>query len=130
MANRAKAKGDRAELEVQGLLRDHLGVHARRQLGAGRKDDIGDISGVPDTTIQVASYADINRAIREKLPKTVAQQERAGSLFGALFCRRKGGGYVVVMTPDQFATLWREAQPLPASFYCRIDESAGLADAF
>jgi hypothetical protein len=130
MTGSAKRKGDRAELEVQGLLRDYLGVPARRQLGAGRQDDIGDINGVPDTTIQVASYADINRAIREKLPETVAQQERAGSLFGALFCRRKGGGYVVVMTPDQFATLWREAQPLPASFYCRIDESAGLADAF
>jgi hypothetical protein len=78
----------------------------------------------------VASYADINRAIREKLPETVAQQERAKALFGALFCRRKGGGYVVVMTPDQFSTLWREAQPLTSSFYCHIDESAGLADAF
>jgi hypothetical protein len=111
MTGSAKRKGDKAELEVQGLLRDHLGVPARRQLGAGRKDDIGDISGVPDTTVQVAAYADINRAIREKLPETVEQQGRADALFGALFCRRKGGGYVVVMTPDQFATLWREAQP-------------------
>lgn len=108
----SKRKGDRAELEVQGLLRDHLGVPARRQLGAGRKDDIGDISGVPDTTIQVANYIDIGRAIREKLPETVTQQHRSGSLFGALFCRRRGGEYVVVLTIDQFATLWREAQPL------------------
>jgi hypothetical protein len=113
LANSAKRKGDKAELEVQALLRDHLGVRARRQLGAGRRDDIGDISGVPDTTIQVAAYADIGRAIREKLPETVAQQQRSGYLFGALFCRRKGGGFVVVMTPDQFATIWREAQDIP-----------------
>ena len=112
VTNSAKRKGDKAELEVQGLLCDHLGVPARRMLGAGRKDDIGDITGVPDTTIQVAAWADLDRAVREKLPKTVAQQERAGTLFGALFCRRRGGEYVVVLTVDQYATLWREAQPL------------------
>jgi hypothetical protein len=109
MTNSAKRKGDKAELEVQGLLQDHLGVPARRQLGAGRKDDIGDISGVPDTTIQVAAWSDLSRCVREKLPETVEQQERADTLFGALFCRRRGGSYVVVLTVDQFATLWREA---------------------
>lgn len=36
MSNPAKAKGDRAELEVQALIRDLLGVPARRMLGAGR----------------------------------------------------------------------------------------------
>ena len=44
MGNPSKDRGDRAELEVQALLRDLLGVPARRMLGAGRKDDIGDIS--------------------------------------------------------------------------------------
>lgn len=111
MTSPAKRKGDRAELDVQGILRDHIGVPARRALGAGRKDDIGDIHGVPNTTIQVAAYVDIGRAIREKLPETVAQQLRARTLFGALFCRRRGGEYVVVMTVEQFCALWREAQP-------------------
>lgn len=129
MTNRAKNKGDRAELEVQGLLRDHLGLPARRQLGAGRRDDIGDIAGVPDTTIQVTNRADIARAIREKLPETVQQQERAGSLFGALFCRKRGGGYVVVLTPEQFCCLWREAQPVQQPYLCVVDESAGIKDA-
>jgi hypothetical protein len=55
MGNPSKRKGDRAELEVQALLRDHLGVPARRQLGAGRKDDVGDMAGVPNTVIQVGS---------------------------------------------------------------------------
>jgi hypothetical protein len=107
--NKNKAKGDRAELEVQGLLRDLLGVPARRALGAGRKDDVGDIHGVPDTCIQVANYQDVATAIRLKVPACVVQQERAGAAFGATFIRRRGGGFVVVMSPEQFADLWREA---------------------
>lgn len=109
MANPSKRKGDRAELEVQGLLRDLLGCPARRKLGAGRKDDMGDIDGVDDTVIQVANYTDISRAIREKLPECELQQQRAGATFGATFVRRPGGRYVVVLTPEQFATFWREA---------------------
>jgi hypothetical protein len=105
----AKRKGDRAELEVQAWFHDELGVPARRALGAGRKDDIGDIHGVPDTVIQVANYADLDRAVREKLPTLERQQKTAGAFFGAMFCRRRGGSYVVVMTPEQFAALWREA---------------------
>jgi hypothetical protein len=105
----AKAKGDRAELEVQALLRDLLGVPARRKLGAGRLDDMGDLDGVPDTCIAVANYKDIARALREKVDPCVTQQERAGATFGATFIRRPGGHYLVAMTPPQFAALWREA---------------------
>jgi len=108
----SKAKGDRAEREVQGILRDLLGIGARRKLGAGRRDDVGDIDGLPNTVIEVTDRADLAAAIRIKLPETVAQQNRAGALFGALFARRRGGQYVVCMTVDQFCTLWREAQPI------------------
>lgn len=107
--NSAKSKGDRAELEVQALLRDLLGVPARRKLGAGRLDDMGDIDGVPDTCIAVANYKDVSRALREKVDPCVTQQERAGALFGATFIRRPGGRYLVAMTPEQFAVIWREA---------------------
>lgn len=107
--NPNKAKGDRAELEVQALLRDLLGVPARRKLGAGRSDDMGDIDGVPDTCIAVANYKDITRALREKVEPCVTQQGRMGALFGATFIRRPGGRYVVAMTPEQFAAIWREA---------------------
>ena len=100
---------DRAELEVQGWLRDHLGVPARRALGAGRLDDMGDMQGVPNTCIQVVDRADVARAIREKLPECAEQQARMGAAFGATFVRRRGGSYFVVMTPEQFAALWREA---------------------
>ena len=109
MTSPQKAKGDRAEREVAALLTDLLGVPARRKLGAGRADDMGDIDGVPDTCIQVAAYRDLARALREKVPACPVQQERMGASFGACFLRRPGGRYVVAMTPEQFAALWREA---------------------
>lgn len=124
MTHPSKRKGDRAELEVQGLLRDLLGVPARRKLGAGRLDDMGDIDGVPNTVIQVASYSDIARAIREKVPECEAQQERAGATFGATFVRRPGGKYVVVLSPEQWATCLREAMnPHPLTGTTRPPES-------
>jgi hypothetical protein len=94
---------------VQGILRDLLGVPARRALGAGRQDDVGDIHGVPDTVIQVANYTDLARAVREKLPASERQRVNAGATFAATFVRRYGGSYVVVLTPEQYATYWREA---------------------
>ena len=109
MSNPQKRKGDRAELEVQAMFQDQLGVPARRALGAGRKDDIGDIHGVPNTCIQVANYASLDRAVREKLSAVERQQVNGGMDFGALFCRRRGGQFVVVMTPAMFFALWREA---------------------
>lgn len=114
MANPSKRKGDRAEIEVQGILRDLLGVPARRKLGAGRLDDIGDIDGLPDTVIQVGNIARLSEALREKPRECETQQQRAGATFGATFLRLRGGEFRVVMTPEQFATLWREAQPIRA----------------
>lgn len=109
MTSPSKRKGDRAELEVQALLREHLGVPARRQLGAGRKDDVGDIAGVPDTVIQVANYANVTTAVREKPRECEVQQQRAGATHGATFVRLVGGDYRVVLTVDQWSVLWREA---------------------
>ena len=110
MANPSKRKGDKAELEVQAMLRENLGVPARRALGAGRKDDIGDITGIPNTTIQVANYQNIALAIRAKPLECEQQQARAGTTLGATFIRLRGGDYRVILTPSQFYTLWREAQ--------------------
>lgn len=111
MTNPQKRKGDQAELEVQGILRDLLGYFVRRALGAGRKDDQGDIHGLPDTVIQVANYASLDRAVREKLPTLERQMGNADALHGALWCRRRGGTFVVVLTPELWCRLWREARP-------------------
>ncbi len=110
MSNPQKAKGDNAEREVAAILNDQLGWPARRKLGAGRQDDQGDID-VPGVsiTIQVAAYTDVARALREKVPACVQQQARAGTTFGATFLRLRGGRYIVVLTPEQWATYAREA---------------------
>ncbi len=112
MTSSSKRKGDKAELEVQAMIRENLGVLARRTLGAGRSDDMGDIEGVPDTAIQVANWADLNRAVREKLPMLERQMQNAGATHGALFCRRMGGKWVIVMTPEMWFALMREALEL------------------
>lgn len=109
MSSPSKRKGDRAELEVQALLRDHLGVPARRALGAGRKDDQGDITGVPNTVIQVANWQNVAQAVRHKPLEADVQRENAGVDHAATFVRLVGGDYRVVLTVDQWCSLWREA---------------------
>jgi hypothetical protein len=108
MTGSSKRKGDKAELEVQAMLRDHLGVMARRELGAGRKDDMGDISGVTYTTIQVVNWRDVAAAVRNKPLEAERQRENANQPYAATFVRLKGGQYRVVQTPEQWFAMYRE----------------------
>jgi hypothetical protein len=109
MAHPSKARGDRAEREVAAIISGLLGLTVKRALGAGRKEDVGDQFGIPQTVVQVANYTDLVRAVREKLPEAEQQRKNAGAMFAATFVRRYGGSYVVVLTPEQWATYWREA---------------------
>ena len=114
MASSSKRKGDRAELEVQALIRDLTGWPARRKLGAGRADDMGDVDNVPATVVQVASWADALRAVREKPVGAEEQRERAGATFACTWVRLRGGVWRVVLTPEQWATYARESFSAPA----------------
>ena len=73
----AKRKGDTAERQAAELISRLLQFTVRRRLGAGRTTaaggDLGDLDGVPDHAIQVASWADVAAAARLK-PKEAAQQ--------------------------------------------------------
>jgi hypothetical protein len=109
MTSRQKAKGDEAEREAAALLHDLLGFPIRRQLGAGRLDDVGDLDGFPDTVVQVASWADVLRAVREKPLEAERQRERAGATFATTMVRMRGGLWRVVLTVPQFSTWAREA---------------------
>lgn len=109
MANPQKDKGSKAEREVSAILNEELGLSTRRALGAGRKDDVGDIFGIPNTIAQVANYASLDRAVREKLPDVEVQMKNAGAEYGALWCRRRGGSFVVVLTVTQYLKLWSES---------------------
>lgn len=104
----AKAKGVRAEQEVARIIDDLLGVDVRRTL-AGHADDIGDLAGLADTTIEVKNLKDVSVACRDGVDELVKEQANAGTTFGVCFVRRRGGDFYVVMTPQQWATYWREA---------------------
>jgi Holliday junction resolvase len=109
MTNSAKTKGDSAEREAAKLLSELTGWNVRRKLGAGRADDTGDLEGVPQATIQVKSYRDQTRAVRETLDELPEQQANAGTTFAAGLIRRPGGRWFAVLTLEQLATLLREA---------------------
>lgn len=111
MTGAAKRKGDAAEREAAALIHDLLGVPARRMLGAGRADDVGDIDGVPDTAIQVVSRSTdvVNVAVVRKPLDADQQAAHRGVTFAATFVRIRGGTWRVVMTPEMWATYWREA---------------------
>ena len=109
MTNPAKAKGDRAELEVARMIADLTGWPVRRKLGAGRADDAGDLDGIPDTCVQVKNYRDISRALREALDDLPTQQANAGTTFAVAFVRRPGGRWIAVMDVETWATWAREA---------------------
>jgi hypothetical protein len=114
MTSGAKRKGDRAELEAAAVLSDLTGWPVRRKLGAGRLDDVGDLDGLPDTVVQVAAWADVLRAVREKPIAAEAQRERAGATFAFTLVRLRGGLLRFVQTPEQGCTLLREAlAPVP-----------------
>jgi hypothetical protein len=107
----AKRKGDAGEREAAQLLHDLLGYPVRRKLGAGRADDEGDLEGLPDTTIQVVSRStDVVAVGVVRKPLEADQQSRnAGTTFAATMLRVRGGTWRIVLTPEQFAVLWREA---------------------
>lgn len=109
MSNPAKRKGDSAELEAARLIHDLLGFPARRKLGAGRADDTGDIDGVPDHVIQVASWADVRAAAVQKPRGAELQRINASATHAATMVRFRGGIWRVILTPEQWATLVREA---------------------
>lgn len=60
MSNPSKAKGDRYELEATDYIKaaypDLVVWNAQRMLGAGRKEDIGDLLVFPDVAVQVKAF--------------------------------------------------------------------------
>ncbi len=111
----AKRKGDGAERQAAELISRLLGLPVRRRLGAGRTNaaggDVGDLEGVPDHAIQVASWADVAAAARIKPPEAQQQASHAGVPFAATWVRFRGGTWRVVLTPEQWAAYVRLLLP-------------------
>lgn len=77
MANSAKDKGDRYEREAKDYLielaPDLVCELPMRMLGAGRKDDVGDIRVFDDVAIQVRALASMGTAVRSSAHDAVIQ---------------------------------------------------------
>jgi len=101
VTNSSKRKGDFAERECAQLIAELTGHPARRKLGAGRADDTGDIDGVPGTIVQVANWADVARAVREKPTGAEAQRRNAGATFACPRGRLRVGHLRVALSPEQ-----------------------------
>lgn len=107
----SRRKGDRGEREAINLLYAHLGIKTRRLRTPGEDADGGDLVGLPNTTIEVKSRAELSSSLAG-LDQCERAQERNGHDFGACLIRRPGGQWMVAMTVAQFSALWREAQPI------------------
>jgi hypothetical protein len=83
--NAPKQKGDRTEREAVAILvaaAPHLVLPtARRKLGAGRKDDMGDLEVFPEVTIQVKGLANLAKALRTAAVGAAEQALRAEHPF-------------------------------------------------
>jgi hypothetical protein len=107
----SKRKGSEAEREAARLISSLLGVDVKRRHNIGTHEDIGDLIGVPNTAIQVTSRGTdvVSVAVVRKPVEADEQARRAGDTFSATFVRIRGGTWRVVMTPEMWATYWREA---------------------
>lgn len=100
----ATQRGSAAEREVARLIGDATGWRVRRKLGAGRKDDQGDLDGVPDCTVQVVcrtSTTDLATAMRTKPAQCESQQARAGTRYGVTLARVVPGLWLALLTSQQ-----------------------------
>jgi len=103
VANSNKRKGDRAERELATLLTVLLHKPMRRTLGAGRKDDIGDIDGIDDIVIQVKHWQDITAAITQGIGQLARQQGNKKATHGVLFIKHRKHGWLAVTTITEWA---------------------------
>ena len=83
MSNPSKNKGDQAEREAvayfQEMCPDLLVWNAQRLLGAGRKEDIGDLLIFPDVAVQVKAFkpSSLSAALYQAADGATVQAARA-----------------------------------------------------
>lgn len=103
MAHPSKRKGDKGELEAAAICTELFGLPVRRKLGAGRKDDTGDLDGLPRHVVQIADWANIAAAVRIKPKEAEQQRVNAQAEHAATMIRLRGGEWRVTLTLEQWA---------------------------
>jgi|TARA_R100000655_G_scaffold7848_1_gene20873 Holliday junction resolvase len=112
--NTQKNKGDRAEREACIYLSKATGYEVERRFGAGMEKDKGDLTGIPNTVVQVTDMKNKAEAVLRK-PREAEQQRINAKADHAItmvrFNKRpgcaEGDNWRVVMTIEQFARLIR-----------------------
>lgn len=121
MANPSKVKGDKAERDAVAFFLDATPdlclSKAKRMLGAGRSEDVGDLYVFPDVAVQVRAYKidSIGAAVRSSAVDSVVQAGH-GDMVHALgmvpFPRARKGTvkWLACTTPEAWPTPL-EAEP-------------------
>ena len=113
--NPQKNKGDRAEREACIYLTASTGYIVERRFGAGQDKDKGDLTGIPDTVIQVCDYKNKSEAVLKKPREAEQQRLNAGVKHAATLVRfnkrpntAEGDNWRVCLTIEQYARLVKE----------------------
>ena len=113
MTNANKNKGSAWERAIVAFFREQGFTYVERAYGAGRPDDVGDISGLPGLVIEAKNHKtlDFSAWLRE------AEVERVNARadYGIVVAKRRNkptSEAYVVMTLADFARLWRERDDL------------------
>jgi hypothetical protein len=110
VTNRSGNKGAEGEREVERIFHAAGYPDARRALGEGRKDDVGDVGGLPRLCLQVFRRGTgLTNALYTKLPATERQRLNRKAPFAAMFARLDRRPWLVVMSPDHFLKLYHYA---------------------
>ena len=110
--NPQKNKGDKAEREACIYLSKATGYEVERRFGAGMEKDKGDLTGIPNTVVQVCDMKDKSEAVLRK-PREAEQQRLNAKVDHAItmvrFNKRpkckEGDNWRVVLTLEQYARL-------------------------
>ena len=113
MANPNKDRGSQWERDIVALLRDMGFTYAERAYGAGRPDDVGDISGLPGLVIEAKNHKTLD--FPTWLAEAEVEKKNARAAHGVVFAKRRGKGAAdgyAVMRIEDFIQLWKEREDL------------------
>lgn len=112
MGKASSVKGAKAERDICAWLSTRLGLDIKRMLGAGRKEDVGDVHGLTGFTVQVANRASLGDVLRYKPLECELQQIHGRTAFGVTLMKLppvpggKPQEWRAVMTLEQFCQVW------------------------
>lgn len=123
MANAAKDKGDRFEWKAVRFIQDHQDgaslidvTTPGRLLGAGRKDDGGDLHLFTDVAVQVKARKNLGEAVRESAYASIDQAAYADKPHGVGMvpiprARAERVSWIFTVPPDSLPHYGPFAQP-------------------